>query len=320
MADIKNILKGTLGTIYSDLKKILVFEQITTKNLIKGKKVGAKLDDCMEELRKLRLSLLKKNIVPSVAINTKKRMVKLEEVINNIKAEEFHRIEDIKHLVLGLIGLVSNLERVEIQLKEVGADLPEFFKAVKEWKDWLGVTIENLEHIEKEINQENLNEEKITELIETQKEWEELIAINQVILRELKNQIDDLSIEKVQVILGNVLKSYDIYVTSSAKKNLKDPHLFNLFKDFLGKIVQMGQVVNSDRPTKIWRKVGWLIRGELPGAVRIFFTLDGKKLIIYEIVRHDIEYVKVSNALTNGTYSPSKIEPLNEFYSSEAAA
>ena len=81
-------------------------------------------------------------------MNAKKRMDVLERVINEIKAEECHRIEEIRHLVLGLIGLVSNLERAEVQLKEVGADLPELFKAVKEWKEWLGVAIENLNHIE----------------------------------------------------------------------------------------------------------------------------------------------------------------------------
>ena len=139
-------------------------------------------------------------------------------------------------------------------------------------------------------------------------------------LKEIKWQIDDLSIKKVQITLGYVLQGYEIHVTSSAQKNLKDPHLFNLFKSSLGKIVRMGQTVNSGRPTAVWRKVGWLIRGELSGAVRIFFTLDGNKLIIYEIVRHDLEYEKISMALSEGRYSPLKTKHLNEFYSYEAAA
>ncbi len=260
MANIKDILKGTIGVIYSDFKKILVFEQITVKSLIKGKKLGAKLDNSMEEIRSIRLSLFKKNLVPSAAMNAKKRMDVLERVITKIKAEEFPRIEEIRHLVLGLIGLVSNLERAEVQLKEVGADLPELFKAVNEWKEWLGVSIENLNHIEGEINKEKLDEDIIAELIETQKEWEKLIAINQMLLKEIKWQIDDLSIKKVQITLGYVIRGYEIQVTSSAQKNLKDPHLFNLFKSSLGKIVRMGQTVNSGRPTAVWRKVGWLRR------------------------------------------------------------
>lgn len=320
MANIKDILKGTIGVIYSDFKKILVFEQITAKSLIKEKKLGAKLDNCMGELRTLRLSLFKKNLVPSAAMTAKKRMDVLEKVINEIKAEEFHRIEEIRHLVLGLIGLVSNLERAKVQLNEVGADLPELFKAVNEWKEWLGVAIENLNHIEEEINKEKLDEEIIAELIETQKEWEKLIAINQMFLKEIKSQIDDLSIKKVQITLGHVIRGYEIHVTSSAQKNLKDPYLFNLFKSSLGKIVRMGQTVNSGHPTAVWRKVGWLVRGELSGAVRIFFTLDGNKLIIYEIVRHNLEYEKISMALSEGRYFPLKTEHLNRFYSYEAAA
>ena len=326
MVRIVDVLKSRFGDLYSKLKKLLLFDLITLENLKKAEATEIELQKKLKEENDIDRKLAEKPGWNQERLLNQRKEV-LNDEIKELQKIELNTLRKILHDVHVSLSIINKIEEVDPILKErslsLADDLPKLSSALEEWENWLEGSKDNLERMIESMKNSS-PDKTISELIEEHKEWGKMLDIAEEKFVEIKNEIENLRRHKIKVALNNMFKSYKIYCTRSAKRNITKPGMLALFKSEFSEIVKFGKISVAGSSSKSWRYLPnpGFIRGELKGARRIFFTIDetNKKIIIYEFVDHGLEYSQVNALVNKSGYTFSKTTPLNEFYPYEAAA